>query len=247
MLKALIIEDEVDARSLLTKIIKDYCANLEVVASAGNIREGVDLIENHTPDIVFLDIQLEDGSAFQLLDKLTQRKFKIIFTTAYAEFALKAFRYEAIDYILKPYSPSQVVEAVSRVKDQNISSELFTNLQSIVENSISGNQKKINIATADGLHFFTPDNIIRAEADRSYSCIYLLSGEKKLISKPLKELEEILPKKYFFRTHASHLINLTHVKKLSNEDGGYILLTDGSQVPLARRRKVEFIEQLELT
>lgn len=240
---ALIIEDEADAQQLLSKIIEEYCLDVTVAGGAANIQDGKNLIESLKPDIVFLDIQLGDKTGFQLLDSLVSYPFKLIITTAYQEFALKAFKYEAIDYVLKPYSPKSIMTALEKVKRQSVDSEVFKRLESLL--SAQNKKTKVSLPTSDGYVMVSPDEIVHVSADRAYSQVFLSSDKKKLfISKPLKELETLLPSESFFRLHTSHLINLDKVDKYNKEDGGYVLMTNGSQVPVARRRKTAFLDLL---
>lgn len=243
---AIIIEDELDAQHLLTKILDDYCPDVKVVGCAANIVEGKTLIEDQDPDIVFLDIQLGATTGFQLLDSLKNKSFKLIITTAYQEFALKAFKYEAIDYVLKPYSPKSIIVALDKVKKQtNDKNDVYKKLEALLVAHKS--PAKISLPTANGYLMINPNDIVHVSADRSYSQVFLTSKKKLLISKPLKEIEAVLPSDSFFRPHTSHLININRLEMYNKEDGGYALMTDGTQVPVARRRKAEFLEKLTTT
>ncbi len=241
-IRTLIIEDEVDAQNLLSKIVREYCPDLEMVGIADSLSSAKKMITTKMPDLVFLDIELKDGNAFMLLEDIKQRNFKIIFTTAYEEFALKAFRYEAIDYIMKPYSPKDVITAVSRVKKKKYDETIYNRLDFLVKQSTRNQPQKISIPSSEGVTILNVSDVIRIEADRAYCYIYTSDSMKTMVSKPLKEIEESLPPDLFFRSHSGHLINMEYVSKYISEDGGYILMTDGTQVPLARRRKGEFIE-----
>lgn len=242
MKTAIIIEDELDAQHLLSKIIDDYCPDINVSGSASNVQDGINLIESLDPDIVFLDIQLGDRTGFQLLDSLSNKSFKLIITTAYQEFALKAFKYEAIDYVLKPYSPKSILLAISKVQKQTIDNEVYKRLESLL--SEQKKSSKISLPTTEGYTMVCTEDIVHVAADRSYSHVYLASKKKLMISRSLKEIEALLPSSTFFRLHTSHLINLDHLDMYNKEDGGYAVMTDGSQVPVARRRKTEFLEKL---
>jgi len=240
---AIIIEDELDAQELLSVILKEYCPSIQLTGIAANITEGVQLIESLQPDLVFLDINLGDFTGFQLLDKLENRSFKLVVTTAYEEFAIQAFQYEAIDYVLKPYTPKSIIAAVGRVSKSIQSHHLYNKLDAIVNRNT--NIPKINLPTADGIILINTEEIIYVIADRAYCQIHLTNGQKKMASKSLKEIEDVLPKSLFFRSHASHLINLNQVEKYSKEDGGFAVMSDQTQVPIARRRKNEFLELIK--
>jgi len=219
--------------------ITEFCSNISVVGIASNITEGVQLIEQHQPDILFLDIQIGQSSGFELLDKLKHRSFKLIITTAYKDFALKAFQYQAIDYVLKPYSPKNIKAAVSRVLLMNQDAALFDKLKGLIAPNFNS---KISFPTSEGIILINVDEIVHVEADRSYCIIYLNNTEKKIVSKSLKDIEAILPNQKFYRLHASHLINLDKLKRYDKEDGGSAVMSNEKHIPIARRRKNEFLE-----
>ncbi len=241
MIHTVIIEDERDAVSLLSGIINEYCPSLLIVGVAGNIPDGLKLIEDVKPNLVFLDIEIEGGTSFQLLDRLKHVSFKIIFTTAYDQYALKAFKYGAIDYLLKPYSPKDVVRSIERVKKTQYDQTIFNRLDYLIKQNKPSQNIKINIPTSEGMNIVSVSNIIRIEAYRSYCFAYLSDGDRILVSKPLKDLEAMLPDYMFFRVHSAHLINMDYVKKYIKEDGGSIVMNDGCHIPIARRRKSEFL------
>jgi len=235
---AIIIEDEIDAQELLTSIIKHYCPNIKLLGIASNNIDAVNLIKSLQPDLLFLDINLGKSCGFTVLDNFLIRPFKVIITTAYQEYAIQAFKYNAVDYILKPYAPSTVKLAVERVSEMKEKDFDFKNLEIFLNTATK--PAKISFPTHDGVQIFKVDEIIRIEADRAYCCIYIEGGEQKIISKSLKEVEALLPD-YFFRSHAAHLLNLDKLVKYAKEDGGYALMNDGSKIPIARRRKVDFL------
>ena len=246
MIRTLIVEDEKHALELLSSIVNDYCSELELLESASSLAEGKRLIDTLRPDLVFLDIQLGDDSGFDLLRELVHKDFKLIITSAYDHYALEGFKHEAIDYILKPYSPSLIVSAINRVKKQRKEEEVFEKLAAIIrpqEASLAHN--KLSISTSDGVHLVDYDNIIRLEAQKSYCEIRLKDKSKLLVSKSMGEIEKQLPQTKFFRVHSGHLVHMACVSQISNQDGGYLIMTDGSQVPLARRRKQEFLAAIQ--
>lgn len=247
MIKALIVEDEIDARSLLSCIINDYCVGVELIGTADCIKSAVKQIEENKPDILFLDIELNGETSFDLLDKINYQDFKIIFTTAYDHYAIKAFRYEAIDYILKPYSPKDVLKAVDRVKRNQYDESVNKRLNQLVNDLSVPNynaNEKISLSTSEGVSIIKVNEIVRLEADRVYTTIYLSNGIKHVASKVLKKFEELLSINKFLRVHSGHLINKDFINKYVSEDGGYVVMTDGAQVPVARRRKHEFLAQI---
>ncbi len=241
MLRTIIIEDELNAQFLLSNLLSTYCPNVKLVDTQQRIEESIQSINYNKPDLVFLDYQLLDGTASDILEQLDYRSFKIIFTTAHKEFALEAFKYEAMDYILKPYGPSDVIKAVARVEEHKKVSELYSDFKNLIDRSKIDAKRKISIHNQKEITRIELDDIVRVEADGSYSTFYLSGGNKNMVSKSLKEIELQLDFPNFFRCHTSHLINLDHVQSYRNEDGGSILLSDKKCVPLARRRKSEFL------
>lgn len=244
MLKALIVENEVRAQKLLTALIADYAPNIQVIGLADNPLSAKKIAEDHKLDIVFLDIELNDGTGFDFLESLDDIAFKIIFTTAYEHFALKAIKHGAIDYLLKPYSPKELVQAVHKVKESQQSLAWLQDMKSVFMKDQKPIIQKLTVKTSSGIYLIDIRDIIRIEADSSYSKIIQLNGQSIMVSKPIGKLEEQLPKGLFFRVHASHLINLRYVDSYQLVDGGYVQLKNDDKVPVSRRKKPSFIEQL---
>jgi two-component system, LytTR family, response regulator len=242
MVKAIIIDDEEDARSTLRAFVKQYCPQVEVIAEADGVQEGYRAVMANEPDLVFLDIQMDDGTGFHLLEKIRAPRFNVIFTTAYDEYAIKAFKYSAIDYLLKPIDPDELIEAVSKLKKDKEGNE--ARIQNLIKNRDEKEMDRLTLSSQEGLTFVKLDNIMRLESDSNYTHFFLTTKEKITVPKSLKEYELILPESKFFRTHQSHIVNLNYVKKYMREDGGYVLMEDGSEVLVARRRKEEFISVL---
>jgi len=250
MIKVVIIDDEQDAINSIELIINEYCSNAEVIGTASSAAEGKTVIMEQKPDLIFLDIEMPRGNGFDLLEMLPERNFEIIFITAYNNFAIKAFKYSAIDYILKPIDIDEFIEAVDRAEkrinlyqQRPIKNEEKYN--TLLENIHSHRPVKITIPTSEGQLYVEITNICRIEAEGSYSNIFLKEKKKILVSKNLKEFENMLSENDFFRSHNSHLINLEHVKKYVLKDGGYIEMVDKTIVPISRRRKEAFIEKMQ--
>ena len=243
-MRAVVVENEKDASELLKTLIAEHYPDVIITGEAATISEALSIIEEEEPDIVFLDIDLDDGTAFDLLDRIDQPDFAVIFTTAYDEYALKAFKYNAIDYLLKPFSVSDLGKSIEKASASINTGIIYKRLQTLV-NQIQGRSKgNIPIYTVDGINIYHVDDIMRFEGDRAY-CKLILNGEKDvLVSKPLKEIESILPMNIFFRSHKSHLININYVSKYSRDEGGFITMKNGDQIPLSRRKKDEFVEFL---
>jgi two-component system LytT family response regulator len=245
MLRTIIVDDEPDAVKFIESISAEYCPNLEIVGKANSAKEGVKLINEEEPDLVFLDVEMPHGSGFDLLSNFPQKDFDVIFITAFNHYAIKAIKFSAVDYILKPININEFVEAVKKVetaRQKNRSSN--SSINALLENIRSAMPSKLAIPTSDGMEYLNTNEIVRVEADRSYSWFYLTDKRKYLVSRNLKEYQELLGDRNFFRTHNSHLINLEFVKKFVRQEGGYVLMTDGSNVPISRSKKELFLEQM---
>lgn len=243
MARTIIIDDEEDARNTLSAFIRQYCPKIEVVAEGTGVQDGYRKIMAHEPELVLLDIQMEDGTGFDLLEKIRNPKFQVIFCTAFDEFAIRAFKYSAIDYLLKPIDPDELIEAVSKVKE-NEGGTQQEKVDLLLDHRQKGYSDRITLSSQEGLTVVKLSEIIRLESDSNYTKFFLNSGERTIVPRSLKEFEEMLPKEQFYRTHQSHIINMEHVKKYMKEDGGYILMVDGSEVLVARRRKEDFLSFL---
>ncbi len=241
-----IIDDEPDAVDFIASIIGEYCPGLEVSGKANNVKEGVKLIEEINPELVFLDVEMPNGTGFDLLTHFPQKNFDVVFITAFNHYAIKAIKFSAVDYILKPININEFIEAVNRVisKHSANSFSINENFESLLENIRTAHPTRLVIPTSDGREYLNPNDIIRIEADRSYSWFFIREKRKILVSKHLKEFQDLLNDRNFFRSHNSHLINLDFVKKYVRQDGGYIEMTDGSQVPVSRNRKDLFLAHM---
>ncbi|MCE3280068.1 MAG: response regulator transcription factor [Bacteroidetes bacterium] len=244
--KAIIVDDELGARESLSKMLEKYCKNIEVVAKADNMMNAFIEITNHKPDLVFLDIEMPNGNAFDLLERFKEINFNIIFVTAYDHYAIKAIKFSAIDYILKPVDPEELVNAVSRFESQHENKQsLDKKFKTLLSNVKPENKlKKVGIPDGDGLIFINLADIIRCDSDGNYTYFILTSGKKIIVSRTLGEYEQMFMDDNFFRVHRSHLINLEHVKKYIKGEGGYVIMSDNSQVEVSRRNKNEFLEKL---
>jgi two-component system, LytTR family, response regulator len=242
-LKTIIVDDEPNAVEFIFSIIGEYCPGLEVVGKAFNMAEGVEKIQQLKPDLIFLDVEMPNGTGFDLLSRFPEKDFDVIFITAFNHYAIKAIKFSAVDYILKPINVSEFIEAVAKViekrSEQNLNGN--ENLKILLENLKSSHPSRLAIPTSDGMEYLNPKDIIRIEADRSYSWFYLAGNRKILVSKHLKEFQDLLNDRYFFRSHNSHLINLRFVKKYVRKDGGYIEMQDGAEIPISRTRKDLFL------
>ena len=242
---ALIIDDERLARLNLRKKLNMF-PELEVIGEASGIESGIEAIRDLNPDLLFLDIELSDGTGFDLLTHFPEKDFDVVFITAFNHYAIKAIKFSAVDYILKPININEFIEAVNRVIHKRSTNSTYgnKNLEVLLENIRTANPTRLVIPTSDGREYLNPNDIIRIEADRSYSWFFINGKRKILVSKHLKEFQDLLNDRNFFRPHNSHLINLDFVKKFVRHDGGYIEMTDGSKIPISRNRKDLFLAHM---
>jgi two-component system LytT family response regulator len=245
MLKVIIVDDEKASRDTLAGLLKRYCQNVEVIAQAEGYAQGIEVISANEPDVVFLDIQMPDGSGFKLIEDLGEVKFEVIFTTAYDQYAIKAIKYSALDYLLKPVVPDDLVNAVKKAEQKKNAGQMNQNIKILLENLAQKNEpRKIVLSTAEKMHIVEIDDIIRCESDDYYTRFYFKDGKTLLISKTLKENEELLGEKYFIRPHKSHLVNIKYIKGFLKNDGGYIVMSDGTKVPVSRRKREYVVSTL---
>jgi len=244
MIKAVIIEDENHSVEALSGLLERYCPEVSIAGVAGGYRSGLNLIREVDPDVIFLDIQMPDGSGFRLLDDLKDLESDVIFTTAFDQYAIKAIRYSALDYLLKPILPDELKQAVNKVQERKSKGLIKKNLN-VLLNNISQESQKIVLSTSEKLHVVEIRNILRCESDNYYTHFFFQDGSRLMISKTLKEVEELLGDKQFVRPHKSHLVNLSYINNFLKKDGGCLLLKDGSKIPVSRRKKEKIIEILE--
>src|ERR1017187_7122472 len=232
MLKAIIVEDEVPNARLLKNLLTKYCPEIELLGICDTVKSSIEEIPVLLPDLVFMDVLLADGNAFDILTRLEKINFQIIFTSAYNDFAVKAIKFSALDYIIKPVSINELKEAVKKAVDKTKSNDESKQFDTLLQNVNAKNGKlyKIALPSMEG-HIFTDlDTIIRCEADGSYTNFFLVSKQKILVSKPIKDYDNLLSENNFFRVHNSHLININHVQKYVKGSGGYVVMDDGSMV-----------------
>lgn len=245
MKKALIIDDENRTRELIAKMITSFGFDIEAIPIGENVQTGIKAIEEIKPDIVFLDIQMPDGTGFDVLRSVKNKNFEVVFITAHEEFAIKAIKFSALDYLLKPIDPSELRAAVERaikaVDDKKEDSQ-FDALQ----NNIQPNQKRrLVLKTQESVFVVELHEIIRCEADRNYTSFFLVGGKKILVSKTLKEYETLLSSHNFLRVQQSHLINLDYVDRYDKGNGGSVVMKDGSEVSLSPAKRDVFFKILE--
>jgi len=244
-MKVLIIDDEKRTRDMIAKMIDSFGFDIECFPIGENVQSGIQAIKDIQPDLVLLDIQMPDGTGFDLLNSLEDRNFEVIFVTAFEEYALKAIKFSALDYVLKPIDNDELRIAISKAIetiDKRVDSKQVETLNYNINNST---RKKLVLKTHESVHVVDLDNIIRCEADRNYTSFFLHDGKKILVSKTLKEYETLLSGNQFFRVQQSHLVNLNYVNRFDKKNGGSVVMKDGSEVPLSPAKKDMFFKVLE--
>lgn len=238
MINAVIIDDIQEAIDVLKSDLESYCAEIEVIGSANGVVSGAKLIKELKPDLVFLDIQMPDGSGFDLLEILDDKNFKLIFTTASDEYAVKAFKFSAVDYLLKPIDPDELMDAVSRVTQQDRPAERVDLLKENLKST-----KKLALNTLEKIHIVGVDEILRCESEINYTKFHFTDGTRLLVTKTLKEFDKLLRDHNFIRVHQSHLINADAIKEFIKSDG-YVVMKDGTKVPVSTRKKQVLMEMI---
>ena len=245
-MKAIIIDDENRIVDTIIKLVEANFEDVEIAGFANNITAGYDLVLEKDPDILFLDIHLPDGSGFDLLRKFSSPRFKLIFVTGHEEYAVQAFKYSAIDYILKPIDEPELLDAVNRARDIRIREEQQLKVKALLDNYNEENiLKKIILRTAECLHLVNVEDIIRCEADSNYTYFFLRERKKILVSRTIKEFDSLLKPAGFLRVHQSHLINSNYIDRYVKTDGGTMILKDNSSVPISGDRRAYILKQLE--
>ncbi len=245
-MKTIIIDDEAKARKTIMEILKYSDEDIEIVAEADGVETGFEAIMKYKPELVLLDINMPDGSGFDLLKKLPSIGFKLIFITAFEQFAIKAFEFSALDYILKPIDPIKLINSVNKAKNLVEKENLSLKLNALFSNISAQGQKakKLVLHTDRNIHIVDTKDIIRCESDAGYTKIFLVNNKKIVVSKNLKYFEELLTEFGFFRSHQSHLINNNYIDHFTKTDGGYIVMKEGAKIPLAQRKKEIFFKIL---
>ncbi|MEJ1237160.1 LytTR family DNA-binding domain-containing protein [Chryseolinea sp. T2] len=244
MIRCILVDDEAKNLENLKILLQDFCQNVEVLALCQTVDEALVAIRSHRPDVVFLDIQMQRETGFDLLTRVDHVDFDVIFITAYSEYAIKAFRFSAIDYLLKPIDIEELKRALTKVEKKS-NNDMAGRLEQLFQNlkSKNGNAHKIAIPIADGLVFVNIETILYCEASSNYTQIFLNDGKKYVVSRTLKEYEELLSEHDFFRIHNSFVINLNAIKKYVRGDGGYVVMNNDATLDVSKRRKEAFLER----
>ncbi|MEM8999015.1 MAG: LytTR family DNA-binding domain-containing protein [Bacteroidota bacterium] len=244
MLEAVIVDDEIKALQSLSWELTNLSDEVNIVASFTDAHEALAYLERNTPDCLFLDIEMPSMDGFQFIKNLKNKDFPVVITTAYNQYALQALKNEAIDYLLKPIDTDDLDETITKIKKYNSKHITAERLEKILLNHNEGSQnKRITINTDGKLLFFSSEEILYAESDGNYSTIHLADGQKILLTKKLKEVNQLLPRNSFFRIHNSFIVNLNKIKEFLKTDG-YVVLETNHKIPVSRQKKSDFLDLL---
>lgn len=243
---AVIVDDELNARKALENMLALYCPEIQLLGLAADVASAHKLLKEKDPDLIFLDVRMPDGTGFDLLKKFRKINFKIIFVTAYDQYALHAIKLSAVDYLLKPVNPRELRAAVDKaIRQVETEAQLIKNLE-VLEDNIDPNQKnkKIILNTSNQMYVIRLNQIIRLESDENYTIVHIEPDKKIMVSRTMKEFEELLALSGFCRTHNSHIINMDMVDYYDKGGSGQVVLFNGDKVPLSSRRKDFFMKTL---
>jgi len=248
VIRSIIIDDEPNNIENLESLLKKYCQNIEVVATANSADKGIALIKAQKPDLVFLDIQMPEKSGFDILRAIQQVDFEIIFITAYDQYGIQAIKFSALDYLLKPLNIKELVEATHKAETKIMAKQKNASIENLLEYIKKGQNSTLKIAlpTLKEILFVPVHDIVRCEASDNYTTFYLQSRESVLVCKTLKEFAELLTPHGFIRTHQSHLVNNHFVRSFLKEDGGMLLMHDHTKIPISRQNRANVKSQLHL-
>jgi len=244
MIRTVVIEDEKHSRTLLMELLHEHCKQVNVVAEADSVKSGLTAIAEEKPELVFLDIELQSETSFEILEKLPEINFELVFTTAFDHYALKAIKFCAIDYLLKPIDLNDLLIAVAKAEKRLNHEYLNKNLEALLNNIKTGSQNNHRIAlpTLEGLIFVSVSDIIYCESSGPYTRFFLKQPNKIVTSKHLKEYEDLLSGYNFFRIHKSYLVNLQEIQKYIRGDGGQLIMSNGAALTVSKQRKEKFLQ-----
>ena len=247
MISCVLIDDEKNALEMMEWLLKTYCPQVEIAAMCNSSEQGVEVINRLRPDIVFLDIEMPNMNGFDMLEKFDRLFFDVVFCTAYDQFAIKAFKYSALNYLLKPVDPDDLKMTIRRIEEKRSSPtrEQFDLLLQTMKQGSKTTPQRIALTTGDGLIFVPTADIIYCEAESNYTNVVLNGGKKILVSKVLKDIDESLSGPDFYRVHSSFLININRIKKFVRGEGGYIIMDNDATISISRSKRQEFMELFE--
>ncbi len=241
-MRAIVVDDEPGARSALINLLTNLFEDIKIVGEADGVDSGKKLIAEKKPDLLFLDVQMQDGTGFDLLAGIDRSNLQVIFVSAHDHFAITAIKFSAVDYLVKPVEPIELQKAIEKIRQQKSLTEVQKKLDLLLSNV--NKIEKIALPSLNGIEFVKLNDIVRCEAESNYTVFYLINGEKIVVSKTLKEYEDILSRNNFFRIHKSVIINIKYLKKYIKGDGGTVIMEDGTELAVSRRRKDGFLDAL---
>lgn len=244
MIRCILIDDEKNALEMMEWLLKTYCPQVEIQAMCTSAEQGIEAIHKYRPDVVFLDIEMPKMNGFDMLEQFDKLFFDVVFCTAYDQFAIKAFKYSALNYLLKPVDPEDLKATVQRIEERKVlpTKEQFELLLQSIHQARKETPQRIALTTGDGMIFVPTADIIYCEAESNYTTIVLAGGKKIVVSKVLKDIDEALSGPDFCRVHSSYLININRIKKYVRGDGGYLVMDDDATISISRNRRQEFME-----
>ncbi len=243
-MKAIIVDDEYHNIETLSRLLKGNCPEINVIGSAGNVSDAVFLVQEHQPDLVFLDIQLKKETSFDFLNKVANRSFEVIFVTAYHQYGIQAIKYAALDYLLKPVDPSELLTAVKKVCIRALEKHSITQIDFLINQLKNADRafQRIALPLFTETRYVELEDIMHCEAQNSYVLFYLNNNEKILVSRALKEYDELLSPQGFIRCHQTHLVNPKYIKSLLKEDGASLLLRNNTRIPISKSKR-DFVKR----
>lgn len=245
MIRCILIDDETNSLEMMEWLLKTYCPQITVEAMCDSAQLGIEAIRRHKPDVVFLDIEMPHMNGFDMLEQFDTLDFDVVFCTAYDQFAIRAFKYSALNYLLKPVDPDDLQETVRRIESRQTAPTraqielLMQGLQQVQKPGVS----RIALTTGDGLLFVSTSDILYCQAESNYTSVVLADGKKIVVSKVLKDIEEALSGADFYRVHNSFLVNINRIQKFVRGDGGYVVMEDGADISISRSRRQEFMDR----
>ena len=244
MIRSILIDDERNALEMMEWLLKTYCPQVEIVDMCTSAQQGIESINQHKPDVIFLDIEMPRMNGFDMLEQFDKLFFDVVFCTAYDQFAIKAFKYSALNYLLKPIDPDDLKSTVARIEERKSvpSKEQFQLLLQNINQPVKSTPQRIALTTNDGMIFVPTQDILYCEAESNYTKVVLANGKKVVVSKVLKDIDEALSGPDFCRVHSSFLVNVNRIKKYVRGDGGYLIMDDDANISISRNRRQEFME-----
>ncbi len=241
-IRTVLIDDEKNSLIILTKLLERHCPQVEVIATGQSVAEGIKIINEHKPELVFLDISMPDGEGFEVLEKIDETALEVVFVTAYNQYAIKAFEFSALHYLVKPVTGAQLKEAVERF-EQTITEDISEKIE-VLNNNMHKKLDRLILPTSSGLNIILLEEIFRCESSNNYTTFFLRNNKKIVVSKSIQVYEKMLSNSGFCRIHNKHIVNMQYIKKYVKGRGGYVVLTNDKQVDVSEGKKKNFLEEL---